>query len=320
MSEDSTAASGGDLGYFTRDQMVREFADAAWSLNAGQISDPVRSPFGFHGIRLTDVQPARELALEEARPQVLASLKETRARAEVQRRASEFASAVKSAGGDFPKAAREAGVVPKEFSAFHAGETLGDLGPQPAVAPALFALKPGEISTPLPVTAGLVVLQYREATAGAPLPLEKVLDRVSADSSRALRLEAAARMLAAAGGTPDLAATAKKLKVERKQTGAVPRTGPAADLGSDPGVLEKLFALNAGEASAPLALPSGSVAVAKMVERSDPMQGFEAQQAALRNTLLLAKKDRIFRAYLERLRSVHPAEINTALIEQVDRI
>jgi len=53
-SKDPSSAEGGDLGYFTRDRMVPEFADAAFKLQVGQISDPVKTEFGWHIIKLED--------------------------------------------------------------------------------------------------------------------------------------------------------------------------------------------------------------------------------------------------------------------------
>ena len=50
-------SQGGDLGWFTRDKMVPEFANAAAKLDKGQVSDPVKSEFGWHVIKLEDKRP-----------------------------------------------------------------------------------------------------------------------------------------------------------------------------------------------------------------------------------------------------------------------
>ncbi len=48
--------NGGDLGYFTKGQMVKEFENAAFSMNVGEVSNPIKTQFGYHLIYLTDKQ------------------------------------------------------------------------------------------------------------------------------------------------------------------------------------------------------------------------------------------------------------------------
>ena len=67
---DGTAANGGDLGYFGPGMMVPEFEEAAFALEAGQISDPVQSQFGWHIIKLEDRRMSEAPPLEEVQQQV----------------------------------------------------------------------------------------------------------------------------------------------------------------------------------------------------------------------------------------------------------
>lgn len=73
-SKDPGAAEGGDLGYFTRDQMVPEFADVAFKMYPGQLSNPVKTQFGWHVIKLEDRRNKQPPEFEKVKDQIEAYL------------------------------------------------------------------------------------------------------------------------------------------------------------------------------------------------------------------------------------------------------
>jgi len=62
--------NGGDLDYFTKDQMVPEFANIAFQMSPGQVSNPIRTPFGWHIIKLEDRRNRPVPEFEKVRPQI----------------------------------------------------------------------------------------------------------------------------------------------------------------------------------------------------------------------------------------------------------
>ncbi len=73
-SSDANAQSGGDLGYFSPEMMVQSFSDAVAKLSVGNISEPVKTDFGWHIIQLTDKRSIPKPTLEQLTPQIKAQL------------------------------------------------------------------------------------------------------------------------------------------------------------------------------------------------------------------------------------------------------
>jgi peptidyl-prolyl cis-trans isomerase C len=69
-SKDPGGADGGDLGYFTKDQMVPEFSEAAFKMEKGQISDPVHTQFGWHIIKVEDKRIKPTPTFDEVKAQI----------------------------------------------------------------------------------------------------------------------------------------------------------------------------------------------------------------------------------------------------------
>jgi len=66
----SVAQNMGDLGFFTRSRMVPQFADAAFSMKPGEISQPVKSPFGYHVIKMVEKKEGKPVKFDDVKDQV----------------------------------------------------------------------------------------------------------------------------------------------------------------------------------------------------------------------------------------------------------
>jgi peptidyl-prolyl cis-trans isomerase C len=70
LSKDPGSSDGGDLGWFTKDRMVKEFSDAAFTLKPGEVSQPVKSQFGWHVIKVEERRQKPIPTFDQVKPQI----------------------------------------------------------------------------------------------------------------------------------------------------------------------------------------------------------------------------------------------------------
>jgi peptidyl-prolyl cis-trans isomerase D len=318
--DDSNKDRGGDLDYFGRGRMVPEFETAAFSLKNGEISDLVKTPFGFHIIKMVDNQPEVVRPLAEVRDEIADQLRWQKAQQEAERIAKEVASAAKTPA-DLERVATERKLEFRESGLFLPDQPVDMLGPQPELAATVFGMKEGEVSTPQRVARGWVVATVSGRQDPYVPGLDEVKDRVREDVVRdkaaELARQRAASIASELKGAKDFAATAKKLGLEVKTTEMIARGAAIPDLGVSEEIDAAAFALPVNGVSDAITTSSGT-AVVRVVEREDvtPEQ-VAAGRDQLREELAAQRQDKFFSAYMQKAKTGIKIDIKQDVLAQV---
>ena len=186
-----SAVSGGALGFIERGIMVPAFEDAAFALVPGQVSDPVKSSYGWHLIKVTSVQESRGAAFEEVRDQVLEQYQGREAERIYVERVETLANVTYEHPESLEAGARELGLPILETGPVtRTGRSDDPIASEPAVVAAAFSsdvLDDGNNSEPIEFEPGrIVVVRAFDHEPSRALDL----DEARADVVAALRAEA----------------------------------------------------------------------------------------------------------------------------------
>jgi peptidyl-prolyl cis-trans isomerase D len=319
-SEGPTAANGGRLGRFTRGQMVKPFADRAFSMKAGEISDPVKTEFGWHVIRVDQVHPEMTRPLEEVRDEIRDRIVARKARA----LAFEAADSAWDAAydeGSLEGVAEARNLTLAETGMFtRTGPDNEDIEEPRKFAAAAFELNVGEISDAREMRDGYYLIEVTEEKPARIPELAEVAETVRADNLAAkrsdlARQEAEAILKAARDGeTLAKLAEARDWKVE--ETGLFGRQDPIPVIGASRQLSDAVFGLN--EASPwPEEVFNVDSAwyVVRLAERKAPeAAGFEEEKERIVNQLRQQQQAAAFEALLAQLREVSEIEINSEVL------
>ncbi|OGL12308.1 MAG: hypothetical protein A3I17_10925 [Candidatus Rokubacteria bacterium RIFCSPLOWO2_02_FULL_72_37] len=299
LSEDpGSAPNGGDLGLVSRGEMVPQFEQAVFALKKGEVSpEPVRTPFGFHAIKVVAVQEGGRKPLREVAAQIRGRLVAEAAEAAARARADAIGSELRAAK-DFGAAAKALGLTPLEATLVKS-DRLAGLGAPDVLEEAAFALTVGGVSASVKTPTGIVLLKSVQAIPAGVPPLEeikaKVADAVKRQKAEAVAAERA-RQLAADAAAGDFAAAARKAGAVTGQTPRFSRAKPAEKLPGDAQVAG--LETPAGRVTAPVRTQQGYY-VLNVLERVAPdTAGLAAEREKILRELLNRKQSLAWESWL----------------------
>ena len=310
---------GGDLDFFGRGQMAKEFEDAAFALKPGQISDVVKTSFGLHIIKTTDHKPASTKPLDEVKAQIEDQLKWERAQADAQRLADDLDKQIDDPG-DFDTVGKARGLAVNESAFFSKDEPIVGLGMAPAVAERAFEMKPGETSKAIRTPQGFAFISLTGTQPERVPALEEVKARVRDDVVKGKAADTARQRAAAVAAqlkSGNFDAAAKAAGLEVKTTEQIARGAPITDVGINAAVDAVAFTLPAGGVSDPITTDTGAVVI-KVLERKDVTpEELTAGKKDVRDQLVSERRNRFYSSYMAKAREKMQINRNEATIAQV---
>jgi peptidyl-prolyl cis-trans isomerase D len=306
-SQDASAANGGDLGYLSEKDMEKPFAEVAFSLKKGEISDLVRTRFGIHIIKVEDIRDAVTPPLADVRERVVAAIKQEKAADIALDRARAFVDAGRVAE-DLSKVAAAEHLQTREAGPFGLNAPIPGLGSVPEVNKVLFSLQLREISRPLLVGQDEIVAQVVEVAESRLPNFDEVKDRVTkdwaAEESKKLARQRADEILTVARQQGDLAGAARRYGLTTAETGPFSFFSPAPALGNNRELVTVALALTPEHPVAPDPFDvRGNIALIQLRSREPaPEEKLQTEKDALAKRLLQAKEESVFQSWLTSLR------------------
>jgi peptidyl-prolyl cis-trans isomerase D len=318
--DEASAKNGGDLDYFGRGRMIPEFEQVAFQMMPGQISDLVKTSYGYHIIKLVDKKPGTTKTLAEVRPQINDQLAAERAQTQAADLATRLAKDI-SKPADLDKVAKAQGMTVQESGFFARDEPNLALGTSPDAAARVFQMKPGDVEGPVQTSRGFAFITlFNKQDPYVPQLTEvkdRVRDEVIKQKAKDLSQQKATELAAKLKNAPDFEKAAKAAGMEAKTTELIARDSPLPDLGVAPAVEEAAFKLPVGATSDPIATDSGS-AIVKVLEKKEvtPAELASAKDK-FREELLGDRRNRFFSAYMVKAKQKMKIEVNREAMQRV---
>lgn len=306
LSEDPVSAQqGGDLGFFKRGEMVKPFEETAFGLKPGVVSDPVRTDFGYHLIKVEEMQEAGYEPFEAVRTELRTRLAREEVRRLAEAKAQAVYDAMVAAGSEWKTAVQALELVPRETPFIAQGEVVEGIDNSTAFMRAAFALQDGEVSRPTLIGNQYVVEKLLERKASHIPPFEEVKDAVRdalvRERSHALARQKADEWLTEVQAGQSIEQLAQAFNTQTEQTGLFARNGAIPKLGRPQEFIREVFRMHVGEGRVVDLLEQPAVVVLTEHKEFDA-EGYEKDKAQMKQQVLRQKREQTFSQWSNDLR------------------
>jgi peptidyl-prolyl cis-trans isomerase D len=306
LSEDPVSAQqGGDLGFFKRGEMVKPFEETAFGLKPGVVSDPVRTDFGYHLIKVEEMQEAGYEPVEAVRTELRTQLAREEARRLAEAKAQAVYDAMVAAGSQWKMAVQALELVPRETPFIAQGEVVEGIDNSTAFMRAAFALQDGEVSRPTLIGNQYVVEKLLERKASQIPPFEEVKDAVRdalvRERSHALARQKADEWLTEVQAGQSIEQLAQAFNAQTEHTGLFSRNGAIPKLGRPQEFIREVFRMRVGEGRVVDLLEQPAVVVLTEHKEFDA-EAYEKDKAQMKQQVLRQKREQTFSQWSNDLR------------------
>ena len=296
-----TKEKGGDLGWLTQGQTVPEFEKTAFGLDKGQVSDLVRTQYGFHIIKVLDKETAHTRPFDEVKDSIRAPLMLQEADKQASDTADKLAKAIRQSNKvSLDDLAKQYHLTVSETRPVSAADPVLELGNSKEVKDAIFRLRPEELSLPLRTDRGYVVLSVKQILPAHQGSLDEVraqvIDDLKQEESATLAKTKADELAKRVKAGEKFDAAAKALGLDPKTSESISRNDSIAGAASGK-QLAGAFQMKPGDVGTPLSLGANWMVYRVEAKEEPNPADFDKQKKALASQLLQTKRTVAFEAF-----------------------